>query len=80
MTERNLETRIMYDFKSPVAFAAAPEEARVLIGRYVGMPSADGPDIFDLYRMDGAGGPIGERQGQMRSTIVDASPDSAEAR
>lgn len=80
MTERDAETRVMYDFKSPVVLMAGLEKARLLIGRYIGIPSADGADIFDLYRMDGAGEPTGQCQGQMGGTIVDAPPEAGEAR
>lgn len=66
-----METRIKYEFKSGVVVATGPEQARVLVGTYVGVPNAEAPDVYDLYRMDADGEPIGKCQGQMGSTIVE---------
>jgi hypothetical protein len=68
-----METRIRYDFKTGIAIGTGPETARVLIGSYVGLPNGEEPDVFDLYRMDDDGEPVGERQGQMRSTISEVT-------
>lgn len=68
-----METRIRYDFKTAFVMATGTEEARALIGTYIGVPNGE-PDRFDLYRMDADGQPIGECQGQMGSTILETMP------
>jgi hypothetical protein len=68
-----MEIRIRYDFKTAVAIGTSLETARVLNGTYVGLPSREEPDVFDLYRMDDDGEPVGECQGQMGSTIYEVN-------
>lgn len=74
-----METRIRYEFTTPVVVATAPEEARVLHGVYIGLPSAKERDVYDLYRMDEDGEPTGEWQAQMGSAVVEVSDNEGVA-
>lgn len=67
-------TWVKFEFKEPFSMAIGPGEARVLHGTYVGLPSEDEADVYDLFRMDLDGEPIGESQGRMGATIVYAEP------
>ncbi|RYY22778.1 MAG: hypothetical protein EOP62_22350 [Sphingomonadales bacterium] len=64
-------TWVKLELKEPVAIAITPDEARVLIGKYAGLPSDDEPDIYDLFRLGADGEAVGECQGQLHATIVD---------
>lgn len=68
-----METRIRYDFRTGMAIGTGPETARVLIGTYVGLPNGEERDVFDLYRMDDDGEPVGECQGRMGSTVSEVT-------
>ncbi len=67
-----MANHIHFRFKTAKAFATGPEAAQVLIGDYLGVPDPEEDDLYDLYRMDAQGEPVGEPQGRMRSEGGDA--------
>ena len=67
-------TWVKFEFKEAFSMAISPGESRVLHGTYVGLPSENEADVYDLFRMGLDGEAVGERQGRMGATIVHAEP------
>ncbi|ASK88364.1 hypothetical protein [Sphingorhabdus sp. SMR4y] len=65
---------VNFEFNVPLAIAISPGEARVLHGKYIGLPNKEEADVYDLFKIDPDGEAVGECQGRIGATIVEVGP------
>lgn len=70
MSNQAPETRVFFDLPLIGSVGAGPEAAKLIGGRYLGIPHEDYPDLFDLFEVGEDGEPIGDRVAQIPAPEV----------